>query len=99
MDRAVKAAEEAFKNGEWSKMSARDRGKLLFRLVSTSWPGGAGVQQSAQLESKKAFLYLYLYLDVLTKILVKSSVYFMKQSLFFFNRNIHNGSLKALVLN
>ena len=30
---AVKAAENAFYHGEWGKMSARDRGALLFRLA------------------------------------------------------------------
>jgi acyl-CoA reductase-like NAD-dependent aldehyde dehydrogenase len=29
----VNAAENAFYNGEWGKMSARDRGALLFRLA------------------------------------------------------------------
>lgn len=33
VDRAVRAAKRAFDEGEWSKMSARDRGKLLFRLA------------------------------------------------------------------
>ena len=33
MDRAVRAARRAFEEGEWSKMSARDRGRLLFRLA------------------------------------------------------------------
>lgn len=30
---AVLAAEQAFKNGEWSRMSARERGRLLYRLA------------------------------------------------------------------
>lgn len=30
---AVNAAENAFYNGEWGKMSARDRGALLFKLA------------------------------------------------------------------
>lgn len=33
VDRAVRAAHRAFHEGEWSKMSARDRGRLLFRLA------------------------------------------------------------------
>ena len=33
VDTAVRAAEEAFLYGEWSKMSARDRGRLLFKLA------------------------------------------------------------------
>lgn len=33
VDRAVNAAERAFRHGEWSKMSARDRGTLLFKLA------------------------------------------------------------------
>jgi len=32
IDRAVKAAREAFEEGPWAKMSARDRGKLLRKL-------------------------------------------------------------------
>ena len=31
VDYAVRAAEEAFNHGEWSRMSARERGKLLFK--------------------------------------------------------------------
>lgn len=31
VDRAVKAAEKAFEEGEWSKISARERGQLLFK--------------------------------------------------------------------
>lgn len=31
VDRAVKAAKAAFEEGEWSKISARDRGALLFK--------------------------------------------------------------------
>lgn len=33
IDRAVAAAKKAFESGPWSKMSARDRGKLMFRLA------------------------------------------------------------------
>ena len=33
VDRAVKAARAAFEDGPWSKMDARDRGILLFRLA------------------------------------------------------------------
>lgn len=33
VDLAVKAAKKAFEEGEWSKISARDRGSLLFRLA------------------------------------------------------------------
>ena len=33
VDLAVKAAREAFENGPWGKMDARDRGKLMYRLA------------------------------------------------------------------
>ncbi|XP_040565734.1 cytosolic 10-formyltetrahydrofolate dehydrogenase isoform X1 [Lepeophtheirus salmonis] len=33
VDKAVKAAHTAFYEGEWSKMSARERGQLLFKLA------------------------------------------------------------------
>ena len=33
VDRAVKAARRAFETGDWPKMDARDRGKLLARLA------------------------------------------------------------------
>lgn len=33
VDRAVRAAHKAFHEGEWGKMSARDRGTLLYRLA------------------------------------------------------------------
>ncbi|KAJ8978773.1 hypothetical protein NQ317_015497 [Molorchus minor] len=33
VDRAVKAAKNAFETGEWSKISARERGQLLYRLA------------------------------------------------------------------
>ena len=33
VDKAVDAAEQAFKDSEWSRMNARDRGKLLARLA------------------------------------------------------------------
>ncbi|XP_044260875.1 cytosolic 10-formyltetrahydrofolate dehydrogenase isoform X2 [Tribolium madens] len=33
VDRAVQAAKKAFEEGEWSKISARDRGQLLFKLA------------------------------------------------------------------
>jgi aldehyde dehydrogenase (NAD+) len=33
VDRAVRAARDAFEDGPWSRMSARDRGRLLFRLA------------------------------------------------------------------
>jgi formyltetrahydrofolate dehydrogenase len=33
VDRAVQAAKEAFYNGEWGKMNARDRGQLMYRLA------------------------------------------------------------------
>ncbi len=33
VDHAVHAAEKAFRDGEWSKMSARDRGNLLLKLA------------------------------------------------------------------
>ena len=31
VDKAVMAAEKAFYEGEWGKMSARDRGMLIYR--------------------------------------------------------------------
>ncbi|CAG9791381.1 unnamed protein product [Diatraea saccharalis] len=33
VDRAVNAAKKAFEEGEWSKISARERGQLLFKLA------------------------------------------------------------------
>ncbi|XP_072002546.1 mitochondrial 10-formyltetrahydrofolate dehydrogenase isoform X1 [Engystomops pustulosus] len=33
VDKAVAAAKEAFENGEWGKMNARDRGRILYRLA------------------------------------------------------------------
>ena len=33
VDRAVKAAHKAFHEGEWGRMSARERGALLYRLA------------------------------------------------------------------
>ena len=33
VDVAVRAAKEAFENGDWSRMSHRDRGTLLFKLA------------------------------------------------------------------
>ena len=33
VDRAVNAAERAFKHGEWGRMNARDRGTLINRLA------------------------------------------------------------------
>ncbi|XP_076447488.1 cytosolic 10-formyltetrahydrofolate dehydrogenase-like isoform X2 [Babylonia areolata] len=33
VNRAVEAAKEAFEEGEWGKMNARDRGALMFRLA------------------------------------------------------------------
>ncbi|XP_075983493.1 cytosolic 10-formyltetrahydrofolate dehydrogenase [Anticarsia gemmatalis] len=33
VDKAVKAAKKAFDEGEWSKISARERGQLLFKLA------------------------------------------------------------------
>lgn len=36
VDKAVKAAKKAFEEGEWGKISARERGALLFKLVVTS---------------------------------------------------------------
>lgn len=33
VNQAVEAARQAFEEGEWGKMNARDRGKLLFRLA------------------------------------------------------------------
>lgn len=33
MQNAVEAARQAFEEGEWGKMNARDRGRLLFRCA------------------------------------------------------------------
>ncbi len=33
IDRAVKAARAAFETGPWSKMDARDRGRLLYKFA------------------------------------------------------------------
>ncbi|XP_045469242.1 cytosolic 10-formyltetrahydrofolate dehydrogenase [Harmonia axyridis] len=33
VDKAVKAAKKAFESGEWSKISARERGNMLYRLA------------------------------------------------------------------
>src|SRR3954468_15219148 len=33
VDAAVDAARDAFENGEWSKMDARDRGALIYKLA------------------------------------------------------------------
>src|SRR2546430_10925810 len=33
VDKAVKAARKAFEKGPWRKMSARERGRLLFKLA------------------------------------------------------------------
>nr|XP_033806706.1 mitochondrial 10-formyltetrahydrofolate dehydrogenase isoform X2 [Geotrypetes seraphini] len=33
VDKAVAAAKDAFENGEWGKMNARDRGRLMYRLA------------------------------------------------------------------
>ena len=33
IDRAAKAARAAFDSGEWPKMDARDRGRLLYKLA------------------------------------------------------------------
>jgi formyltetrahydrofolate dehydrogenase len=39
VDLAVRAAKAAFEDGEWSKISARERGALLFRCVPPSYRG------------------------------------------------------------
>ncbi|KAM8973914.1 mitochondrial 10-formyltetrahydrofolate dehydrogenase isoform 2-T2 [Pelodytes ibericus] len=33
VDKAVAAAKDAFENGEWGKMNARDRGRILYRVA------------------------------------------------------------------
>ncbi|XP_069062379.1 cytosolic 10-formyltetrahydrofolate dehydrogenase [Pleurodeles waltl] len=33
VDKAVAAAKDAFENGEWGKMNARDRGRLIYKLA------------------------------------------------------------------
>lgn len=33
VDKAVAAAKEAFENGEWGRMNARERGRLMYRYV------------------------------------------------------------------
>jgi len=37
VDRAVKAARRAFESGPWSRMSARERGKLIRKLADLLW--------------------------------------------------------------
>ena len=34
VDKAVAAAKDAFENGEWGRMNARDRGRLMYRYDS-----------------------------------------------------------------
>lgn len=36
VDKAVAAAKEAFENGEWGRMNARERGRLMYRYVKCS---------------------------------------------------------------
>lgn len=36
VDKAVAAAKEAFENGEWGRMNARERGRLMYRYVKGS---------------------------------------------------------------
>lgn len=36
VDKAVAAAKEAFENGEWGRMNARERGRLMYRYVQDS---------------------------------------------------------------
>jgi phenylacetaldehyde dehydrogenase len=48
VDRAVRAARRAFEEGPWGRMSASDRGKLLWRLADLI---DANVEELAQLES------------------------------------------------
>ena len=46
VDKAVAAAKDAFENGEWGRMNARDRGRLMYRYdfflkyESEDFPGG-----------------------------------------------------------
>lgn len=39
VDRAVAAAKEAFENGEWGRMNARERGRLMYKYVKGSMCG------------------------------------------------------------
>lgn len=45
VDKAVAAAKDAFENGLWGKISARDRGRLLYRCEPRPHPlpGGLGL--------------------------------------------------------
>jgi aldehyde dehydrogenase (NAD+) len=47
IDRAAKAARKAFDSGPWSKMDARDRGRLLYKLADLI---EANLEELAQLE-------------------------------------------------
>lgn len=41
VDKAVAAAKDAFENGEWGRMNARERGRLMYRYVfknASLWP-------------------------------------------------------------
>lgn len=44
VDKAVAAAKEAFENGLWGKINARDRGRLLYRWDP---PVGSGLGTAA----------------------------------------------------
>lgn len=33
VDKAVAAAKDAFENGEWGRMNARERGRLMYRYA------------------------------------------------------------------
>ncbi|HJV45089.1 MAG TPA: aldehyde dehydrogenase family protein [Bacillota bacterium] len=48
MDKAVKAAREAFENGPWKRMSASERGRLMYKLADLM---EAHQEELAQLES------------------------------------------------
>jgi aldehyde dehydrogenase (NAD+) len=48
VDLAVKAAREQFEHGEWSRMDARDRGRLMYRLADLI---EAEIEELAALES------------------------------------------------
>lgn len=44
VDKAVAAAKDAFENGEWGRMNARERGRLMYRYVFLNPVRGQGSQ-------------------------------------------------------
>src|SRR5258708_36260804 len=47
VDSAVKAARKAFDEGPWSKTTAQDRGRMLFKLTETIRENGAALADLA----------------------------------------------------